>query len=252
MAAAKRGAARGPGAGSGSNDMPRVLVVCRRNVRRSPAVAALLRAGGLDGFTITSAGTEALVGDGFDMTMLAELRGRGLAVPTHRARLLTPREIEGADLILTLERAHRTAVVRMVPAAVRRTFTLAEIGALIALADPAQTASASGAPQRLEVLLAQMPMLRALRQRRRPSDDDIADVRRPTPHATRELASVLDTAVRPLLAALAPGATGAPGSAGSAADADGSAQAASSERSSIHHLRSAATNASAQQIKSAR
>lgn len=238
MASMKR-VGEGDGGSGGGAGAPRILVVCRGNVRRSPAAAAMLSAGGLTGFAVVSAGTEALVGDGLDQTMAAELRAREIAVPDHRARVLTPREVERADLVLTLERSYRSEVVRMVPSAVRRSFTLRELAALLAELGP-ESVSGTTPAQRLASMLEQVPGQRAFRQRRHASADDLGDLRRATPRATRELATEIDRSVQPLITALS----------STAGREDG--QPASQARSSIHHLRSAAANARLQQIKSAR
>lgn len=55
-------------------------------------------------------------------------RGLGVGSPeTHRAQRLALQHVEGADLILTMERDHRSEVVRLSPRALRRTFTLREL-----------------------------------------------------------------------------------------------------------------------------
>jgi len=63
------------------------------------------------------------------------LERRGIAAGGFVARQLTDTMVEEADLVLTATRLHRATVVGLVPAAVRRTFTLREFGQL---ADVAQ------------------------------------------------------------------------------------------------------------------
>lgn len=107
-----------------------VLAVCTGNVCRSPAVELLLR-GVLDSsVTVGSAGTEALVGHPVARPMADLLAADGFPPGGFAARRLTPALVEEADLVLTLTRAHRTRVLELVPAAVRRTLTLTELGLL--------------------------------------------------------------------------------------------------------------------------
>lgn len=110
-----------------------VLTVCTGNVCRSP-VAELLLANALrdvSGFEFGSAGTRALLGKGVPPTTLAMSREYGLNASEHRARQLTDDQIRGADLIITMAREHRRAVVERVPGAVRRTFTLRELARIV-------------------------------------------------------------------------------------------------------------------------
>ncbi|KGM08997.1 arsenate reductase/protein-tyrosine-phosphatase family protein [Cellulomonas bogoriensis] len=117
-----------------SADRPaRVLVVCTGNICRSPAGERLLRAhlapdGGIE---VTSAGTHAMVGSPVADPMAALLVGDGVDVTGFSARQLTAPMVKDADLVITMTRAHRSAVARTHPAAVRRTFTLRELARYI-------------------------------------------------------------------------------------------------------------------------
>lgn len=173
----------------------RILVVCRGNVRRSPAVAELLRQQGWSDVDVESVGTEATVGDPADSLMAAEMAARGGELSEHRARLLTPLDIEAATLILTLERSHRQSVVRLVPAAVQRTFTVSEFAELVELIDPA-TLTATTPAERLTQLLDTLVWQRAMRPSGRGSNDDIADLRRVTARGSRRLLATVSTAVQ--------------------------------------------------------
>lgn len=112
-----------------------ILMVCSGNICRSPLAEQLLRAGlaGVDGIIVRSAGTTAMVGHGMPAEAQAlSMRFGATDAAAHLARQLDEQLIRGADLVLGLAREHRRAVVELVPAATRRTFTLREFGHLAA------------------------------------------------------------------------------------------------------------------------
>jgi protein-tyrosine phosphatase len=105
-------------------------------------VAAVDRAGLSDLIHVSSAGVRALTGQ--PMTeQAAEITVQLGGDPApHRARDLDEAQIEEADLIIGMAREHRSAIVRLVPRAVPRTFTLIEFARLLEVAAPSSTASA--------------------------------------------------------------------------------------------------------------
>ena len=126
--------AAGPDGAAGA--AARVLVVCTANVCRSPTTALLLhqrlRATGADiAVALQTAGTDADPGAGF-CPVAADLVGpaAGRLLDGHASHLLTRADLEEADLVLVMERAHRAAVVALSPGAGLRTFTLREAAAL--------------------------------------------------------------------------------------------------------------------------
>src|SRR5688572_16289124 len=58
---------------------------------------------------------------------VAAMATRGLDLNAHRSRLTTPDLLAGADLVLTMERAHVREAVATNPAAWPKTFTLKEL-----------------------------------------------------------------------------------------------------------------------------
>lgn len=110
---------------------PEVLVVCTGNICRSPLGEAALRAR-LDGRArVLSAGTYGQEGSGATEGSVVAGRELGLELAAHRARRIRPADIDAADLVLAMEREHRDAVIRAVPQARDRTFTLKELVLLL-------------------------------------------------------------------------------------------------------------------------
>lgn len=128
-----------------------VLHVCTGNIGRSPMAERLMRlrldkALGADvadaAFVVDSAGTWGHTGSRMEPFALLVLEERGLSSEGFAARELSEQHVQSADLVLTATTEHRAAVVGLVPAALRRTFTLRELARLApevdaALPDPA-------------------------------------------------------------------------------------------------------------------
>jgi protein-tyrosine phosphatase len=132
-----------------------ILIVCTGNICRSPAAERLL-AHELDrdgGFVVHSAGTHALVGAPIAGPMSALLETNGLSSAGSSARQLTREMLAEANLVLTMTRAHRSAVAGLFPAVVRRSFTLREFAALLSLPDAEAAAPATNRVARLSAAL---------------------------------------------------------------------------------------------------
>ena len=115
----------------GSFERPlRILVVCVGNLCRSPLAALVLSARLGDGFAVTSAGLLASEGRRMEGNAAAEAVRLGADPSTFTARRLTPEMVREADLVLAATRELRSRVVGIEPAALSRTFTLREMGAL--------------------------------------------------------------------------------------------------------------------------
>lgn len=114
-----------------------VLFVCTGNICRSPLAERLTTAFadevGTADLTAESAGIGALVGRCMDVDAAAVLAELGGSPEGFRARAFTPALTDHADLVLTLERSHRAVVLERAPRALRRTFTLREAAAVLAL-----------------------------------------------------------------------------------------------------------------------
>ncbi len=116
--------------------MASVLVVCTGNVCRSPVAEGMLRAGlqarlGEDAPLVASAGTAGWEGSGATPESVAAAAERGVDISGHTARRLLAEHVAGADLVLAMAAEHRWEVVRLLPEAASRTFTLKELVRLV-------------------------------------------------------------------------------------------------------------------------
>jgi protein-tyrosine phosphatase len=167
----------------------KILVVCTGNVCRSPAVALLLDRRTDESVVVESAGTAALVGRTVSEPMAVLLQARGLSTDGFAARTATAELVAGADLVITMTRDQRSYVVRLEPRAVRHTFTLLELAALLDGAPVQADADESDSDR-----LARLPALAASRRTtvigaRRPLDV-LDPYRRPERFYRRALAAI--------------------------------------------------------------
>lgn len=117
----------------------RILVVCTGNICRSPVGERLLAQqlnarlpDATSRFMVTSAGTYAgHRGEPMQPGAARVLSERGVASDGFRATALTPDLLLDTDLVLTAERSHVEACVRLMPAAARHTFTIKEFARLL-------------------------------------------------------------------------------------------------------------------------
>ncbi len=151
-----------------------VLIVCTGNVCRSPAAELLLNehlGSAAMHYSLRSAGIRAAPGIPIDATIGAMLGGRGIEAAHCSARRVDAGMLESADLILTASTSNRSAVTRMLPAAVRKTFTLKQLARYA----PCILDHGEGpvdAVDRIPWILAEVPLARARAPRQ---DDSIAD-----------------------------------------------------------------------------
>ena len=174
-----------------------VLFVCIGNVCRSPLAERLLKArldelrgASQDDVLVTSAGVRALAGNAMDASAAQELHRRDGTSEGFVAEQLTEQRVVSADLVLTMTRELRSRVLEEAPAALRRTFTLTEFAELVETerADSPQALVADAAQHRSSALL---------------DDYDVADPIGGSVELHREVADVIDDAVRRVAHALA-------------------------------------------------
>jgi protein-tyrosine phosphatase len=110
----------------------RVLFVCIGNVCRSPLGERLLAAkvAGRD-IQVSSAGVGAMVGAPMNPEAAVHLEAYGGTADGFVSRQLTPVMVNESDLVLTATKAIRSRVLEDSPAALRRTFTVRELAALL-------------------------------------------------------------------------------------------------------------------------
>jgi protein-tyrosine-phosphatase len=122
----------------------KILFVCSGNTCRSPLAEVLARRlladEGLDGVEVDSAGAFAADGSPASTGAREAARDAGLDLTRFRSQRLTEEHVDGADLIVVMEPAHRSAVLGLVPTADTKTHLLGELagedGARAAVPDP--------------------------------------------------------------------------------------------------------------------
>jgi protein-tyrosine phosphatase len=154
-----------------------VLYVCRANQCRSVMAEFMLAAAfgadprfeGVD-WRVSSAGVAARTGVPVHPGAARVLDEREIPHDDFASRQLAVDLVETADLILTAERAHRSAVLRVGPGAIHRTFTMRQFARLTATVGAEMSGPLDG-PQLVGAALT----ARGDQQPVDPAQDDIAD-----------------------------------------------------------------------------
>ncbi len=154
-----------------------ILLICTGNLYRSPTAEYLLRdlLGETGGVKIASAGTRARPDQPIAPEMSALLTAYQIDAGGFRSRPLSDQSIREADLILGMEREHRSAVVTRIPGALNRSYTLKEFARLARTVPDEAIAAHARRVQPGARLALLVEEARAFRGAARPEDDDIAD-----------------------------------------------------------------------------
>ncbi|GAA5141811.1 hypothetical protein GCM10023340_04150 [Nocardioides marinquilinus] len=115
----------------------RILLVCDGNRARSPLAAALfemaLEARGIRSIAVRTAGLRVREAGAPPVEAAVHLaRLRGVDLSGHRAKSVNGRTLAGTAIVLTMTESQRRALAHLAPDAVPRTFTLLEVGRLLA------------------------------------------------------------------------------------------------------------------------
>lgn len=117
-----------------------VLFVCTGNICRSPTAERLAATyatqARIPEFTASSAGTRAVISHPMHHEASLVLEKLGGDATDFAARQLTPKIAAGADLVITMTKAHRDNVLEIAPRLLRRTFTLTEAAWLASVHQP--------------------------------------------------------------------------------------------------------------------
>lgn len=152
-----------------------------------------------DAVQITSAGLEAADGEEMHPHSAAALVRLGGDPAGFRSRSFAASMATEADLVLTMTRLHRTAVLKQTPRGLRRTFTLLEAAGLL---DGADLSGLDHVPlaDRAQELALRLDAARAFRSST--SADDIEDPIGERAAAHRRTTDTIHAALQPLAAVL--------------------------------------------------
>jgi protein-tyrosine-phosphatase len=184
-----------------------VLFVCTGNICRSAIAERLGRAqltaaleSDAGAVRLHSAGTRAVVGSGMHPMSASVARDLGGDPDGFLSRQLTDEHVRSADLVLTMTREHRSAVLVAAPRALTRTFTLREAADLVRLLDDRDLPGEDFAERATAFVRA----IAAARARRATNAaDDVADPIGGPLQAHRHAGDAIAEALRPVLCRLA-------------------------------------------------
>lgn len=194
-----------------TGDRFEILVVCHANLCRSPMAERLARHAitsrlgeAAAGIEVSSAGTHAWNNNPMHPLAADVLREYGADETGFRSRRLTEVQVKRADLVLTATRGQRAACVAFDPAAVRRTFTIPQIGRYAA-ALPSYSLMTIWPPQeRLRAMIEQVSVVRGELPVASANEDELADPMRSPIEVFRRCAAEIQSVIDLITCLIAP------------------------------------------------
>ncbi len=121
--------------------MAHILVICTANICRSPVAEAIIRdrlqTMGLDDWTVSSAGTWAMVERAASHNSQVVMAQYGLDISDHMARMLDESDLREADLVLCMEEGHVEALMVEFPGQAHKVYLIAAMaGVPYSIKDP--------------------------------------------------------------------------------------------------------------------
>lgn len=189
--------------------MTRLLTVCTGNICRSPFSERMLQKE-LDLlhpnlFSVSSAGTGAMVGDPMESESAGLLTDFGGSAEGFISRQISPAILADIDLVLTLTVEHRDAVIRMNPRMLKRTYTLVEFARILRTIrqDGSDQIIKGNAPEQVRRRWEELSTVAAVfRSRSKPSTagDDVIDPYLASPEVHLQMVYEIMPAIEEILA----------------------------------------------------
>lgn len=183
-----------------------ILVVCTGNVCRSPYVEfRLRRALAETHLQISSAGTQALVGQPVDPGSVALLEAQEIDCADFAARDLTAEMVCAADLVLTATREHRAKVARTEPSGLKKAMALVDFSDLVHELDLTDLKPSFMDPPGMSgvaLLVSAAARRREQVTPRRDEEANIVDPFKQGPKAFQRMEREIDAALPPVIHAL--------------------------------------------------
>ncbi|MFC8302293.1 low molecular weight phosphatase family protein [Specibacter sp. NPDC057265] len=177
----------------------KILTVCTGNICRSPMVERVLQHGlnliTPGAYSVESAGTGALVGSAMEPHIEGFVRVLGANPEEFSARQLTPHILGSQDLVLALTRKHRSRIVELHPALLKKTFTLRELARIL---PQVETPRGSSVTERWATVIPLALRARSLKGHN-PEDDDVVDPYRREDEVYEQMRQEITPAVQVLL-----------------------------------------------------
>jgi protein-tyrosine phosphatase len=156
-----------------------ILAVCTGNICRSPMAEGFLRemlaSRGVDGVDVASGGVNGLQDSPAMPEGVQAMIENGIDTSRHRARRLTARMIDEADLLLTMATEHRDTIAAQIDRAAGKTFTLKEFARLLDQLPGRPAPAEDGDDRLLAEAVAAAAALRASGAVPPSRDEDVAD-----------------------------------------------------------------------------